>query len=148
VLLFNKPCRPGKLPAREWACEVFGSEASAALVWARALDGAGLVGIHIHDLRHTGNHFAAMTGASTRELMGRMCHASMDVALIYQHRTDRRRALDRLCAQHGSSVTSSLLWVGEAVRGRQLRSSRRLEIGADADPFRVEVVRTLTKRLN
>lgn len=63
-------------------------------VWARALDGAGLAGIHIHDLRHTGNHFAAMTGASTRELMGRMGHASMDAALIYQHRTaDRDRAI-------------------------------------------------------
>ena len=40
-------------------------------MWAGARDGAGLAGIHIHDLRHTGNHFAAMTGASTRELMGR-----------------------------------------------------------------------------
>ena len=63
-------------------------------VWARALDGSGLVGIHIHDLRHTGNHFAAMTGASTRELMGRMGHASLDAALVYQHRTaDRDRAI-------------------------------------------------------
>lgn len=63
-------------------------------VWARALEGAGLAGIHIHDLRHAGNHFAAMTGASTRELMGRMGHASMDAALIYQHRTaDRDRAI-------------------------------------------------------
>jgi integrase len=63
-------------------------------VWARGLDGAGLAGIHIHDLRHTGNHFAAMTGASTRELMGRMGHASMNAALIYQHRTaDRDRAI-------------------------------------------------------
>ncbi|HZX99297.1 MAG TPA: hypothetical protein VFE92_07400 [Dermatophilaceae bacterium] len=53
-----------------------------------------MAGIHIHDLRHTGNHFAAMTGASTRELMGRMGHASMDAALIYQHRTaDRDRAI-------------------------------------------------------
>ena len=35
-----------------------------------------------------------MTGASTRELMGRMGHASMDAALIYQHRTaDRDRAI-------------------------------------------------------
>lgn len=63
-------------------------------VWARALDGAGLAGVHIHDLRHSGNHFAAMTGASTRELMGRMGHASMDAALIYQHRTaDRDRVI-------------------------------------------------------
>ena len=27
-------------------------------VWARALDGAGLAGIHIHDLRRAGNHSA------------------------------------------------------------------------------------------
>jgi integrase len=59
-------------------------------VWARALAGAGLAGIHIDDLRHTGNHFAAMAGAGTRELMGRMGHASMDAALIYQHRTADR----------------------------------------------------------
>jgi hypothetical protein len=35
-----------------------------------------------------------MTGASTRELMGRMGHASMVAALIYQHRTaDRDRVI-------------------------------------------------------
>jgi integrase len=63
-------------------------------VWARALAAAGLAGIHINGLRHTGNHFAAMTGASTRELMGRMGHASMGAALIYQHRTaDRDRVI-------------------------------------------------------
>jgi integrase len=63
-------------------------------VWAKALKGAGLTGVHVHDLRHTGNHFAAMTGASTRELMGRMGHVSMDAALVYQHRTaDRDRAI-------------------------------------------------------
>jgi hypothetical protein len=65
--------------------------------------GLGLAGIHIHDLRHAGNHFAAMTGASTRELMGREGHASMDAALIYQHRTadrDRAIACDRRHADH------------------------------------------------
>ncbi len=46
--------------------------------------------LHFHDLRHTGNHFAAASGASTRELMGRMGHASMRAALIYQHRTSER----------------------------------------------------------
>ena len=35
-----------------------------------------------------------MPGASIRELMGRMGHASMDAAIIYQHRTaDRDRAI-------------------------------------------------------
>jgi hypothetical protein len=41
-----------------------------------------------------GNHFAAMSGASLRELMGRMGHVRMDAALIYQHRTlDRDRSI-------------------------------------------------------
>lgn len=31
-----------------------------------------------------------MSGASTRELMGRMGHASMDAAIIHQHRTGER----------------------------------------------------------
>lgn len=72
-------------------------------IWARALRGAGLQGIHIHDLRHTGNHLAAITGASTRELMGRMGHASWEAALLYQHRTTERDAaiaqeLDKMLA--------------------------------------------------
>ena len=55
--------------------------------WARALAKAGFSGIHVHDLRHTGNHLAAITGASTRELMGRMGHVNVNAALVYQHRT-------------------------------------------------------------
>jgi hypothetical protein len=43
-----------------------------------------------HDLRHTGNTLAAASGASTRELMHRMGHASMRAALIYQHATSER----------------------------------------------------------
>ncbi|WIM97642.1 hypothetical protein ACTOB_001184 [Actinoplanes oblitus] len=51
-------------------------------------------GFHFHDLRHTGNHLAAASGASTRELMHRMGHASMRAALIYQHATsDRHREI-------------------------------------------------------
>lgn len=50
--------------------------------------------MHLHDLRHTGNHLAAASGASTKELMTRMGHASMRAALIYQHATeDRDRAI-------------------------------------------------------
>jgi integrase len=45
-------------------------------------------GFHLHDLRHTGNQLAAMTGASTRELMRRMGHASMRAALAYQCASD------------------------------------------------------------
>ena len=38
-----------------------------------------------HDLRHTGNHFAAASGASLRDLMARMGHDSERAAIIYQH---------------------------------------------------------------
>jgi integrase len=66
-----------------------------ATIWKRAKSSAGLPdGLHFHDLRHAGNHFAAASGANTRELMGRMGHASMRAALIYQHRTaERDRAI-------------------------------------------------------
>ena len=67
--------------------------------WAQALVAAGLPeGFHFHDLRHTGNHLVAQSGASTRELMHRMGHSTMRAALIYQHATESRsRALaDRL----------------------------------------------------
>ncbi len=43
-----------------------------------------------HDLRHTANTLAAATGASTRELMYRMGHASPAAALRYQHATRER----------------------------------------------------------
>src|SRR6187399_966855 len=47
-------------------------------------------GAALHDLRHTGNTLAAATGASTRELMARMGHASPRAALIYQHARSER----------------------------------------------------------
>lgn len=47
-------------------------------------------GFRFHDLRHTGNTLAAASGASTKELMARMGHASPRAALIYQHATRER----------------------------------------------------------
>jgi integrase len=59
--------------------------------WAECVAKAGLPqGFRFHDLRHTGNTLAASSGASTRELMHRMGHASMRAALIYQHATSKR----------------------------------------------------------
>ena len=52
-------------------------------VWMPALAATGLVGIHFHDLRHTGNQFTADAGANPRELMERMGHDSARAALIY-----------------------------------------------------------------
>jgi integrase len=63
-------------------------------VWLPATHAVGLDGLRFHDLRHTGNTLAAATGASTRELMARMGHASARAALIYQHSTrDRDTAI-------------------------------------------------------
>jgi integrase len=42
-------------------------------------------GLHFHDLRHTGNTFAATGGAGIKDLMARMGHDSERAALIYQH---------------------------------------------------------------
>lgn len=60
------------------------------IIWRKARDAAGLSGLHLHDLRHTGNTMAAATGASLRELMERMGHSSPRAALIYQHATRER----------------------------------------------------------
>ena len=71
---------------------VFTSPAGTALrhsnfyrrVWLKAVEAAGLSGVHFHDLRHTGNALTADAGASLRELMERMGHSSTRAALIYQ----------------------------------------------------------------
>lgn len=66
--------------------------------WTAAVAAVGVPGLHFHDLRHTGNHLAAQTGASLRDLMLRMGHDSMRAALIYQHASDTgdRRIADAL----------------------------------------------------
>jgi integrase len=79
--------------------------------WRDAIEAAGLTGVHFHDLRHTGNHIAAATGASLRELMGRMGHSTTRAALIYQHRTSER---DRFIAAAMSEIVKTEL--GEADR--------------------------------
>jgi integrase len=66
--------------------------ASLYTAWRRATNAIGLSGVRMHDLRHTGATLAAATGASTRELMNRLGHASSDAALRYQHATKDRDA--------------------------------------------------------
>ena len=63
--------------------------------WAEVVESMGKVGLHFHDLRHTGNTLAAQSGASTRDLMARMGHDSMNAAIIDQHAT---RQADRAIA--------------------------------------------------
>ncbi|WP_276969487.1 tyrosine-type recombinase/integrase [Ferrimicrobium acidiphilum] len=72
--------------------------------WDQARRSIGRSDLHLHDLRHSGNTWAAATGASTRELMARMGHASPRAALIYQHATEDR---DRAIAAALSSLVES-----------------------------------------
>ena len=67
----------------------------------RVAEAVGLPPVRPHELRHTGATLAAATGASTKELMRRLGHASAAAALIYQHAADQRdseiaRALDAM----------------------------------------------------
>jgi integrase len=59
-------------------------------IWNKVRDDVGLPDLHFHDLRHVGNTLAATTGASLKELMARMGHASTRAALIYQHASQDR----------------------------------------------------------
>jgi hypothetical protein len=53
--------------------------------WPHAFRAIGAEGLHFHDLRHAGNHFAAASGASLKDLMARIGHDSERAAIIYQH---------------------------------------------------------------
>jgi integrase len=64
--------------------------------WAHAVEAIGAPGLHFHDLRHTGNQFAANSGAALRDLMARMGHDSTRAAMIYQHEA---RGADRVITE-------------------------------------------------
>lgn len=49
-----------------------------------------MLGVYLHDLRHTGGIHTAYTGATTKELMARLGHSSPRAALIYQHAAQER----------------------------------------------------------
>ncbi|MEH1012548.1 site-specific integrase [Micromonospora sp. CPCC 206060] len=58
--------------------------------WRKAVAEISQPGLHFHDLRHTGNTWAAETGATLRDLMDRMGHSTTRAALIYLHKTAGR----------------------------------------------------------
>lgn len=53
--------------------------------WPHVVEALGMPGLHFHDLRHTGNQFAADSGVGLRDLMARMGHDWERAAMIYQH---------------------------------------------------------------
>jgi integrase len=58
--------------------------------WRKATTAAGVPHLHFHDLRHTGNTWAAESGATLRDLMDRMGHSTTRAALLYLHKTAGR----------------------------------------------------------
>ena len=53
--------------------------------WPYAVRSIEAAGPHFHDLRYTGNTFAASSDAGLQDLMARMGHDSERAAMIYQH---------------------------------------------------------------
>ena len=74
----------------------------------RARRKAGMPGFRFHDLRHTGQTLAAATGATLKDLMRRLGHASPAASYRYLHAVDGRdaeiaSALSAL-AKHGDAA--------------------------------------------
>jgi hypothetical protein len=71
-----------------------------------------LDGVHLHDLRHASNHLVAEAGASLRELMERIGHATSRAALIYLRSTDdRQRTLaEALSERARRDLAGESLW--------------------------------------
>lgn len=80
--------------------------------WTKARVASGHPSLHLHDLRHAAGTLAAQTGATTRELMARLGHASPAAAHRYQHAAERRdadiaSALDTLVGELSSRHKSA-----------------------------------------
>lgn len=73
-------------------------------IWLKATKEAGFEGLRLHDLRHTAGTLAARTGATTKELMARLGHASPNAAMIYQHAAADR---DRRIAEGLAAMTDA-----------------------------------------
>ncbi len=74
------------------------------------------VGLRFHDLRHTGNYLTSQ-GASLRDVMVRMGHASTRAALIYQH-ADRDRERN-IAAGLSRAITDGLADANGHVAGTE-----------------------------
>jgi integrase len=55
--------------------------------WTKTVAELGLTGLHVHDLRHTGNTLAPSAASAPRDLMARMGNDSVRAAIIYPHAT-------------------------------------------------------------
>jgi len=95
-------------------------------VWLPATKAAGLQGLRFHDLRHTAATLAVVAGATTMELMARMGHSTLAMAIRHQHVMEGRdafiaSALDRLI-QTGDSQEPDGTQMARRERKRKPRS--------------------------
>jgi integrase len=67
--------------------------------WPPVVEALGMPGLHFHDLRHTGNQFAANSGAGLRDLMA---GAGPD-------------ALEPVLHDHGQRISGAWSWLCAAV---------------------------------
>lgn len=76
----------------------FAGEKRFRAAWESARDAIGKPDLHFHDLRHCAGVLVALTGATLREIMGRLGHTSPNTAMRYQHIAEGRVAAlaDRL----------------------------------------------------
>jgi integrase len=90
--------------------------------WTRARQSLGLEHVRLHDLRHVAGTIAASTGASTKELMHRLGHASPRAALRYQHATAARDeaiadGIDRLMEAATKDGDTTVVALRKVTRG-------------------------------
>jgi integrase len=71
--------------------------------WEKARAAIGKPNLRIHDLRHVGAVLAAQSGATTAELMHRLGHTTVQMALRYQHVSEGR---DQLLAERLSKLAT------------------------------------------
>jgi len=88
--------------------------------WNDARRSIGRSDLHLHDLRHSSNTWAAATGAITAELMARMGHASAVAALRYQHATaGRDRAIGSALSALATTAAATASGVSDEAREKR-----------------------------
>ena len=98
--------------------------------WRPAVAAAGIEGLRFHDLRHVAGTLATVSGATIREVQGRLGHASPAAAYRYQHVLDDRdaeiaRRLDTVFRASASALSEVVAPVAVSVGGRRAVRSRR-----------------------
>lgn len=91
--------------------------------WSKARKAQGLTYLHFHDLRHTGQLFAASNGANAADLMQRMGHSSSQASQRYLHASrEKDAAIAEAMERH---ITASLPTLAAPIISIGERSERR-----------------------